>query len=150
MTRWAVAVGAVLLGGPASAQEKDPTKGPQNLDSFRYDFAPTALGSCSTFTVSGRGKVTYTYWSPANTGTRTRLIQKEWDVSPREAQDLLRGLLADGLLDLEDVRAGRFPNHYFEVTCDRWELSSHLKELPRPILTRLRPYLHKAHPEVWK
>jgi hypothetical protein len=144
-----LAASATGRAGEGEARGKLPDN--RTLDTFEYTYTPKVFGGpVAHFSVTREGKLRYSYSSEPHTNMGGQVVQKEWEVPRKEATALLQGLVDDGLLDLEDTRGGKFPNHYFKVSYGRWQLTAHPKELPESMMKRLRPYLEKAHPEFWK
>lgn len=136
--------------GAAADDKRPPLPDNKTIDTFQYTFTPKVLGgSVATLSIHKDGRVMYSYASAPHTGSGGRTVQKEWKLAKRERLALLRGLVDDGLLDLEDTGGGKFPNHYIGVSYGRWVLSIYPKKLPENLLKRLRPLLQKAHPEEW-
>jgi hypothetical protein len=100
--------------------------------------------------VTKSGKVKY-YFHTISFGNGTGYeVKKDWEITPKEASGLLRGLVQDGVLELQDAPTGQETDHSFSVSYGRWKLSGTPKAMPRSIMARLQPYLHKAHPDLWK
>jgi hypothetical protein len=150
-TRFSLAMLAALV---VAADKKAHLPDNRTIDSFEYAFAAAPCGPSANFSVIRSGKVRYTYAKHPTMAQGSEdsgiVVQKEWEIDAKEAKALLQGIVDDGLLDLEDTLGGKFPNHWFRISYGRWQLVSHPKTMSGPIMKRLRPYLQKAHPELWK
>jgi hypothetical protein len=152
----AFAVFATLVpsGDGVLAGETGAGKPPDNraLDTFELSYTHEVLGPASWFSVTRQGKVRYTYTTPTGMFNSGPLVQvdKRWQLPEREAVALLRGLVADGLLDVEDPAGARGSMHFFQVTAGDWQRSAYPRSMPAAVMKRLQPYLEKAHPELWK
>jgi hypothetical protein len=109
-------------------------------------------------TIARTGKVSYVVkkWAGADgPGTPEQILsQKKWDIPKEEAEAVLRGLVADGLLALrEKEQSGLmtgYPRFEFGITYGPWYSHASPREVPSNLLNRLRPYLEKGEPERWK
>ncbi len=129
--------------------EKEPPA--KCLWSFTYTLTPKVDGTETILTVKQFGEVTYAVRThPTAPGGRKDLVRKQWRVPPADAEGVLRGLVAGGVLDLKDNGGGKTPNHAVEAVYDRWTLFFHPDDLPPKVLERLRPYLAVGEPERWK
>lgn len=141
---------SIVLQAKADTDDSRPVL-PDNktIDTFFIQFQPKVFGGAARLSIYKDGEVTYSYQSEPHTGSGGKTIQKEWKIEELERVTLLRGLVDDGLLDLDDTGAVKFPNHYIGVSYGRWQFSMHPKELPEKMRKRLLPLLQHAHPEEW-
>jgi hypothetical protein len=141
-------------GGGARAGEERPGGPPGNgaLDTFELSYTHKVLGPATWFSVTKEGKVRYAYTTPTGMFDSGPVVEvdRQWQVPGKEAATLLRGLVADGLLDVEDPVGARGSMHFFRVSSGPWQRSAYPRSMPPAVMKRLRPYLEKAHPEVWK
>ena len=136
----------VLWPEKKKEEAKAPAAPPGKLATFIYYFVPKKEGDYATLVVSRDGKVRYARRPP----NAAKPIQEEWTIPAKDAEALLDALVADGLLDLEDVGRDKFPNHGIDVQVGRWRTSFGVKELPEKFKKPLLPLLKKADADFWK
>jgi hypothetical protein len=140
---------AVLVGAVRAEEKRGRLPDNRTIDTFEYSVAPELFGSATRLVITRKGKVAYSYQSAPHTNSGGEVVTKSWEIPAREAVALLEGLVADGLLELEDAVGDKFPKHFFEVTYGRWRLSAGPREMPEKVMKRLLPLLRKAHPAQW-
>jgi len=118
--------------------------------SFRFQSSLPGFGPVGDFSVMPDGKVHYSHATEAHTGSGGTITQAKWEIPKAEAEALFRALVGDGLLELPDAKGLGGARFQFWVYTGRWQAALAADPLPEKILARLRPYLEKAHPGLWK
>jgi hypothetical protein len=147
-----LAVGLLLAADKPKEGDKKGTPLPDNrtIDTFTYSYSPSVLGSSAVLSIGKDGTVSYSYQSEPGTNSGGHVVGTKWKIPEKEAKALLDGLVADGVLDLDDTLGGKYPNHTVQATFGRWQMMIHPKKLPEGVGKRLLPLLRKAHPEEYK
>lgn len=124
---------------------------PVAFQTFGYTLIPKANGRPIALYVTRAGGVQYRrVAAPDAPNGKYYAVEKDWKLTAKEAEALLDGLIADGLLDLDDAGAAMYPSHTVSAHAGRWAATYAPKGLPEKLMKRLLPLLKEADPDQWK